>query len=150
MNYNLFLSFVYTFVLFCAGTASAACIQEISKTEIAKNDSTFELEIYVNEDFRDGEYMKIALNPGTVDEKIIYNGKIKKPSDDYHYRLTFKIQLKKDEFNILAVTTGRNMKTRASIGIKVNKGNYCELGICKWPTESDILLMISDSPGIFE
>lgn len=148
-KYILLLSLIFISFLINTGDTHAICRNIISKGEIAEQDSSYELEIVVNEGFRDGEYMKIALHYGPGDEKIIFEGKIKRPTDDYHYRLTFHTRLKKNQYDIIAVTTGRKKKNRAYLGIKVTQGDYRMLQIWKYPTENNILLMMSDSLGLF-
>lgn len=147
-KYILLLSLIFASFLLIAGEAHATCRNMISKDEITGNDSSYVLEIIVNEGIRDGEYMKIALHYGPGDEKIIFEGKIKRPKDDYHYRAKFKIQLKKYEYDIITVTIGSKRKTTAYLGIKVTEGDYRELQIWEYPTRNDILLMLSDTLGL--
>ncbi|MGE5410878.1 MAG: hypothetical protein ACM3MI_07955 [Clostridiales bacterium] len=93
--------------------------------------------------------MKIALHYGPGDEKIIFEGKIKRDENDYHYIVRFKTQLEKYVYHIIAVTTGRKKRTTTYLGIKVTQGDYRELLILKYPTKNNILLMVSDKPGNF-
>lgn len=155
-KYTLTILIFITFVLLIVDNTYAVyknVEKEIYITKddsiITKNDSSFVLEIIPNENFVDGEYMKIALHYGPGDEKIIFEGKLKRDKNDYHYIVRFKTQLEKYVYNILTVTTGKKKKTTAYIGIKVNHGNYRNLWIWKYPTKKDILLMLSDEPVTF-
>lgn len=154
MNYknSYFLILSLYFVLFHLLSGATYGLYKIDNigSDTTKSDSSYELEIMVDQGFRDGEYMRIALHYGIGDEKTIFEGKIKRPTDDYHYRLTFKTRLKKNEYDIITVATGRKKKTRAYLGIKVTQGDYRMLQIWKYPTESDILLMLSDTLGLFD
>lgn len=149
-KYFLILPIIFVFTLLLERETYGG--YEIDKigNEIIQTDSTAVLEIIVNEGFRDGEYMKIAMQDGEDSEKIIFEGKIKRNNNNPHERVVFQTPIAKNEYNILNITTSSEKKISAHIGIKVTKGNYCELEIWKWPTENDILLMISDAPGIYD
>lgn len=149
-KYFLILPIIFVFTLLLERETYGG--YEIDKigNEIIQTDSTAVLEIIVNEGFRDGEYMKIALQDGEDSEKIIFEGKIKRKKDDYHYRVTFKTPIIKNGYEIINVTTGTEKKTSASLGIKAVHTSYFQLQIFKDCTQGGILLMISDSPGVFD
>lgn len=149
-KYPLILQMIFAFTLLFAGISHGALKNEKIENEITQTDSGAVLEIIVNEGFRDGEHIKIALQDGEDSEKVIFEGKIKRNNNNPHERVVFQTPIPKNEYNILNVTSGTKKKISAHIGIKITKGNYCELEIWKWPTENDILLMISDSPGIYD
>lgn len=77
-KYFLILPIIFAFTLLLERETYGG--YEIDKigNEIIQTDSTAVLEIIVNEGFRDGEYMKIALHDGEDSEKIIFEGKIKR------------------------------------------------------------------------
>lgn len=112
-------------------------------------DSIVDLGIMVGADYHNGEYMKITLQDSLA-PKVIFEGKILRKPEEYHFRMTFNAKIPKGVYCFITVTTGNKKKKKANIGIKVKNGNYEEILIQKYNGTDEILIMTSDSPGIFD